>query len=819
MQANLSTPDRRGPFLSNLRGWLALLVLLAGVALAMLANRLPVPAPVTAPPGQFSAGRAMNDVAAIATRPHPIGSPEIEDTRRYLVERMARLGLDPQVRARTAVVQRHYFGDMAIGARVQNIVGELKGSDPTLPAVLLMAHYDTVPLSPGAGDDTSGVAVALEVARALKTAGRLKRSVIFLFTDGEEAGLLGSTAFFENDPLRHRAGLIVNLEARGDSGKALMFQTSANNRHLIEAYRRSVASPSADSLMVTIYKRMPNDTDLTAALEQGFAGMNFAFVGHQLAYHTMLSTAERLNPGSIQHMGDQVLPVVRNTAEAESLDQARDDMVFADLFGGYLIAYPAWLGWILAVVAIGAGWTVCAMGIARGAVNWRDALRGAGGLLTLLLAIATILMLAVRLAALLLSGVASPYALVGQFDWLLPAAILLGLGTSAVLLRSAVDGRRRAVALALGVAGAAGALLGTFSLVPLLLGIAAGVLAFVSFGRGAALTGWFAGALSLLGVFALVAQLLLPNGAHALVWPLLLLVPALALLVFAPARVTQPTGLLVIALPAALVAGMMAKSGYEFFLLGGPTLPAIITPFILVAVIAVVPLIWSLRRLALVGAAGVAAGLLLCIAAGIAGRTPTAERPEMVEAFYLADLDKGSALWASGKLDRAGWVKAMLTRDGGTPSRKAVTPLFKDDLWVAEAKPAPFTRPKLTLAVTGEGAARQIRVDAANANGGRYMRLLLKPSADLTGVRLMDQPIDDTLKAGNWAQLTFHASGGDAVRLSAPVAGRPGQLDVMLVEVRDDPPSGRAPIALPPNTIPFRRSGDSIITVHDSVKW
>ncbi|MFZ1742347.1 MAG: M20/M25/M40 family metallo-hydrolase, partial [Pontixanthobacter sp.] len=297
-----------------LRWSLALLVIAAAIFLGWFANRLPTPTPETAPATEFSAARAMDDVGAIAIAPHPIGSQEIKVTRQYLIARMTALGLAPEMRDQTVVVTRRTSADLAIGGRVRNIIGELKGSDPALPAVVLMAHYDTAPLSPGAGDDTAGVSVALEVARALKAGGTLRRSVIFLITDGEEAGLLGANAFFQSDPLRKRVGPVVNLEARGDSGRALMFQTSTNNRALIEAYRRTISEPASDSLMVTIYKRMPNDTDLTAALERHYVGMNFAFVGHQMAYHTPLSTAKRLNPGSIQHMGDQVLPILRDFA-------------------------------------------------------------------------------------------------------------------------------------------------------------------------------------------------------------------------------------------------------------------------------------------------------------------------------------------------------------------------------------------------------------------------------------------------------------------------------------------------------------------------
>lgn len=807
------------PARASLRPFLALLVLLAALALATLANRLPAPAPETAPATQFSADRAMRDVRAIATAPHPIGSAEIERTRHHLVARMSALGLDPQVRAQTAIVTRSYFGDLAIGAQTHNIVGELKGTDPALPAVLLMAHYDTAPLSPGAGDDTSGVAVALEVARALKAASPSPRSVIFLFTDGEEAGLLGASGFFEQDPLRRRAGLVVNLEARGDSGKALMFQTGPDNRGLIEAYRRTVASPAADSLMVTIYKRMPNDTDLTAALEQGFAGMNFAFAGHQMAYHTPLSTPENLNRGSIQHMGDQVLPVIRDFARAKSLKQTGGDMVFADLFGQYLLAYPSWVGWLLAVAAVGAAFAATAAAIARRTVRARDALAGAGGVLAMLLGVATTLSLGLRLTSLLLRDVASPYALVGQFGWLLAATVLLALGTGAFLVHAAGAGRHRAAALSLAAAGLAAALLGNFSLVLLAIGLAAALVTFTAVRRPVPLAGWFAGAVALIALLAILMQVFLSNGAHALVWPLILLIPALALLLFAPARAEKPAALVAIALPAALLAGLMARSGHDFFLMIGSGMPAVVAPFIVLALVALAPLVWAARGLGRAAILSVLAGLALFAAAGIKGRTPTAASPEMVEAFHIADLDRGRAQWVSGKLDQAGWVRATLTQDGGTPKQGSIAPLGKDKHWIADARPAAFARPGLALTVSGADKARRIDLVAANANGGRYMRIFVRPSVELGGLALMGRAIPGTMKAGEWSQLTFHASGTDPVRLGMAAPQRAGRVEVQLVEVRDGWPEGSKAPPLPPHVVPYRRAGNSMIIARAATKW
>ncbi len=800
--------------------WLLISLALAiGLALAWRTTTLPASLPKSAPADAFSAERAMDDVRAIAVRPHPIGSAEIEQTRTYLMSRMQALGLDPQIRTQTAITTHPHFKDLALAGRVRNVVGELKGSDPALPAVLVMAHYDTVPHSPGAGDDTSGVAVSLEIARALKASGGLKRSVIFLMTDGEEAGLLGASAFFHDDPLRKRVGLAINLEARGDNGRTQMFQTSPNSRGLIEVYRQVVQSPSADSLTATLYKRMPNDTDLTIPLSKGYAGLNFAFAGNQMAYHTPVSTPESLNPGSLQHMGDQVLPTVRAFAQAGTLPKAIDEMVYADLLGLTFLSYPAWFGWLLALVAVGTAFGALGLGIARRRIGWGEAARGAGGLLALLLGIATALLVELRLASFLLKDVASPYALIAQFDWLLVAAGRIAGGAGVLLLRAAADGKRRAAALWLLAAGLLCGVLGSFSLVAMAVGLVAALLAFVSFGRPAGLAGFVAGAVALLALLTAVLQVVLPNGAHALVWPLLPLAGISALLVLAPERAARPGAWIAIGVAAALLIGLMAIQAYGFFVLLGPMLPMIVTPFVALGLLGLAPLFWSLRGSAWAGAAVLAAGIALCAFTGIRGRTPTPATPELVQAFYLTDLDKRTSYWVTTKLDPAGWTKSVLEQDGGTARRQPMEPMFKEPPLAARARPVAFARPMLDLAIAGEGTARRIGLRVANANGGRYLQIFLKSSVDMTGVTLEGRPLPGKLSAGKWSQFPFYASGTDPVTVTMAVPGVRGQLEVELIEVRDGWPAGAKVPARPANMVPIGRADTSMILARSKLGW
>jgi acetylornithine deacetylase/succinyl-diaminopimelate desuccinylase-like protein len=151
----------------------------------------PDPAPPNAPLTEFSSGRAMKHLQVIAVKPHPMGSPEHANVRDYILHALIAMGLSPEVQTTTVVNHRGTAkGDALLAAgTVHNIVARLKGTAHRR-AILLAAHYDSVPTGPGASDDGAAVAAMLETLRALSASAPLMNDVIFLFTDGEEAGLL-----------------------------------------------------------------------------------------------------------------------------------------------------------------------------------------------------------------------------------------------------------------------------------------------------------------------------------------------------------------------------------------------------------------------------------------------------------------------------------------------------------------------------------------------------------------------------------------------------------------------------------------------------
>lgn len=207
-----------------------------------------------------------------------------------------------------------------------------------------------------------------------------------VITDAEELGLSGAEAFFASDPARGRIGTIINLEARGGGGRTTMFETSPDNGAAMRFFASTVSHPGASSLATYIYSILPNDTDMSVSLRAGFAGYNFAFIGRPGLYHSPKATPDRLDQGSLQDMGGQVLALARGLADADRLPPRSADAAFFDSFGLFLVIFPPWLGWVLLAAALGA------LGLAtRRGRDWRAIAGGMARMLGLLVAAGVLL--------------------------------------------------------------------------------------------------------------------------------------------------------------------------------------------------------------------------------------------------------------------------------------------------------------------------------------------------------------------------------------------------------------------------------------------
>jgi serine/threonine protein kinase len=287
----------------------AFLVLGLGAWMVIRASALPPAKGVSAPPDEVSADRAAAELNLIAGDgvPRPTGSIAATRVRGLLRERLKTLGYTP-------IDQDTLVCGGTVGCSyVHNVLARTR--DPGSGGMtLVVTHYDSVAAGPGAGDDGSGVAIALEVARLLAAAPlpATSRAVGFLFDEGEEDGLFGATAFVEQHPWMRDVRSVVNLEARGTSGDSLLFEVIGDSDAVSRAAASSLAHPVTSSLLATIYARMPNSTDLTVfRAHGGVTGANLAFIGGGTRYHTARDAVDQVDRRTLQAQGDNAFALVR----------------------------------------------------------------------------------------------------------------------------------------------------------------------------------------------------------------------------------------------------------------------------------------------------------------------------------------------------------------------------------------------------------------------------------------------------------------------------------------------------------------------------
>lgn len=297
--------------------------------------------------GQYSAENAKKHIEIMAAKPHYIGSEENQEVRDYIVGQFEQMGL-------TVEVHGHYLQHTWPGAnsvrfaKPENIIARLKGKGSG-KAVMVMGHYDSVLNSPGAGDDVHTVANILEVARILKDEER-QNDIIFLVTDGEEQALFGAQTYADHHEL-DEIGVLLNYEARGNSGQSISFEWSEGNAWLVKQLRKVGRRPIANSMSYEIYDRMPNGSDFTIFKDKGVPGINNAFIGGFSYYHSPDDTPERLNYRSVQHAGENMLRLTRHFASLDLSDVKSQNASFFNLFG-LLIIYPVWLDAVLVTLSL-----------------------------------------------------------------------------------------------------------------------------------------------------------------------------------------------------------------------------------------------------------------------------------------------------------------------------------------------------------------------------------------------------------------------------------------------------------------------------------
>ncbi len=388
----------------RLLAWLPGLAAALAIIAAMSLFLLPAPKSADSDPTGFSADHAKQLIDTFADEPHSVLHTEAHArSRDEIVTMFKDLGYQPEIHSDpmplSEATNTSQYSEAGLDAlarlNTENIVVRVPGK--TDDTMMLTAHYDSAVdfektadgrwdpkpgVSSGAADDGYGVATIIETLRAIKADGRTpERSLLIVITDAEELNLLGAM----NEMLHHRADydnvdLIVNIEARGTSGPAVMFETSDTNASATEFFLKNAPRPFATSLMPAVYRMMPNGTDLSIYLKEGFTGLNFASIGNSENYHTASDSPAYSDLTSLQHYGDQVLGLARAWSFDQDTPKLTDDQdrVFFPVFSGFTVHYPATVGVILGVVAIAL--TVAATVLQARKVRWSRVAGTAWGL-------------------------------------------------------------------------------------------------------------------------------------------------------------------------------------------------------------------------------------------------------------------------------------------------------------------------------------------------------------------------------------------------------------------------------------------------------
>lgn len=671
----------------------------AFVALSIYRQELPSSQPANAALNVFSSGRAMKYLEVIARKPHPIGSVEHDVVRDYIMRELTALGVNPSVQSTTAADPN--WGGLIRAGRVQNIVARLKGTASTR-AIMVVGHYDSAPTSFGASDDGAAVAMMLETLRALRTQQPLKNDVIFLFTDGEEAGLLGATAFVKEHEWFKDVGLVLNFEARGSKGPSIMFETSNHNGWLIKEFAKAAPHPISNSFAYEIYRLLPNDTDLTIFKDADLPGLNFAFIDGYMHYHTLLDNSTQIDERSLQHHGENALALTQHFGNLDLMKQ-ETNAVYFDVLGLTLLHYSGL--WIvpLAVVVVVLFVALLIAGIKRKQLRVSGVLLGS---------------VALMLSAFVSGGIVT-------LIWLGVQA-LPGVAT----WTQRGDSYRSKVYL--------------LSFVVLTVALTAMIHLF--FRRRTSLENLMAGSMLLWVILLAPASLYIPGASYLLTFPLLFSFGVFAWRLWTKDRDQVTTKFLLLTCvgsgPGIILLSPVIYQSFIGFTLDRIGLVMALVVLSLGLLLPLLELVSASQKRIVFGS--VILSLVLFVSVSATSRFD-AGHPKMNSMFYWLNADNGSATWASSDAKTDEWTAQFLSPKVETGSLPLMFAKSDSERFLKSHAPvAPLLVPEVKVLedqrdVNGE---RTLRLQITSPRGAEVVSLYLEANPEILASSINGQAID-----------------------------------------------------------------------------
>jgi hypothetical protein len=565
---------------------------------------------------------------------------------------------------------------------------------------------------------------------------RLKNDVIALFTDGEEAGLLGAKAFVEQHPSAMDIGLVLNFEARGNRGPVLMFETSSVDRWLIDEFAAAAPYPFSSSMFDEVYQRLPNDTDFTIFKDLQLSGFNFSNIDGHAAYHASLDSIANIDERTLQHHGLYMLPLVRHFGNL-SLEQRQAEMlVYFDLLGLTLIRYSYATAIVLIIVASLLFGAVACLCIRAGEATPTGVLWGC--LIFLLqLCFASLGILA---AQSLLTAIYPELVLPNGDAY--NSYLLLMSFTSIVAAVTATNQalwqrRARAADLTLG-----------------------------------ALAWWL--------VAAIGAIAGAPGTSYLFVWPLVFILTGVAVFIGAkranlPASLRVGLLLLCSVLPIVLFVPIISLL-FVALTLRLSLIPALAAAFFWGLLFPYLSLPIQPRYRIIAGSALLAGSSFLI--AGILAGGFDAQHPKPNNILYGFNADTGEAVWATADQATDEWTAQFLTGELRKTRLPAYFPFTPKQFLSVLTEPVALPAPALTiLEDTSAGGARRLRMRVTSSRQAPLIWVYVTPSSKILGGMINGRPIRRPAEVSSaedrWGMLYW---------------GSPPTGFELLLETRDDQP-------------------------------
>jgi len=262
-------------------------------------------------PGTLNAYAYLPDMGAVRAHRETVGEvlvPDLE-AREAIIDST----LDPTlVTGPTGqsvhMVTNHVFDPQAPS---QNVLGVIPGTDPEIgnEVVIVSAHYDhegvslTGEIYPGADDDASGTAVMMEIAKVLSSGNFApERTILFAAWGAEEAGLLGSYYYVDEDPKYPLADTLVVLQ---------MDMVGVGNRSGLNVFGGtyfgdlfSQIEANANEALVQAMPLAPGGgSDHVPFIQAGVPAVMLQTRGPHEYYHTPADTIDTIDRYELEHTG------------------------------------------------------------------------------------------------------------------------------------------------------------------------------------------------------------------------------------------------------------------------------------------------------------------------------------------------------------------------------------------------------------------------------------------------------------------------------------------------------------------------------------